>query len=220
MVAISTSAQSALGWLRRSPPDLDRATAAVERVVKDAQRAGSIVHGVRGMLAKSEPVLIELDVNAVIRDVLGFIEDERRRSEITIHTSLDPRLPKVKGDPIQLQQVVLNLVMNGIEAMRASPAKSRVMTIRTSAGGSGVSVAVEDRGSGIDGDAIARVFDPFFTTKAAGVGLGLAITRSIVEAHGGHIWAEPAEPRGALFQFTLPAASVCAQGQLSAAEGG
>jgi len=169
-------------------------------------RASAIVQRVRGMLAKDEPEMVPLDINAVVEDVLGFLEDERRRCQVTVHTELGAGLPKVMGDPIQLQQVVLNLVMNGIEAMRASPAGSRVMQVRTSAAADGVSVAVEDRGAGIADEAIGRVFEPFFTTKTSGVGLGLAITRSIVEAHGGRIWVEAAEPRGALFQFTLPAA--------------
>jgi C4-dicarboxylate-specific signal transduction histidine kinase len=219
LAAITASGQTALGWLRRSPPDMDRASAAMERTVRDALRAGAIVERVRGMLAKKEPELVPLDINAVIEDVLGFIEDERRRSEVTVRTELQAHLPPVMGDPIQLQQVVLNLVMNGIEAMRTRPARSRVMHIRTSATVEGcITIAVEDRGSGVTPEVIERVFDPFFTTKASGIGLGLAITRSIVEAHGGRIWVEAATPRGALFQFTLPAASVCAQGQSAAAE--
>jgi C4-dicarboxylate-specific signal transduction histidine kinase len=204
--AIAASGQSALGWLQREPPDLVRAMAAVERTVRDSLRAGAIVQKVRGMLTKSEPQLVPLAVNAVIEDVLGFLEDERRRRDVTVRTDFAADLPPVMGDPIQLQQVVLNLVMNGIEAMRETPPRGRVMTIRTRATNAGfVSVAVEDRGSGIAADAVGRVFDPFFTTKASGVGLGLAITRSIVESHGGRIWAEPAAPNGALFQFTLPA---------------
>jgi signal transduction histidine kinase len=175
--------------------------------VRDALRASAIVQRVRGMLAKTEPELAPLDVNAVVQDVLGFIEDERRRCEVEVHTELAAGLPPVMGDPIQLQQVVLNLVMNGIEAMRASPAGNRVLSIRTKAGEAGVTVAIEDCGPGIAADAIERVFDPFFTTKTGGVGLGLAITRSIIEAHGGRIWAAAGAPKGALFQFTLPAAS-------------
>jgi len=206
IAAISMSGQTALGWLRRTPPDLDRAGAAVERIVRDSQRAGAIINRVRGMIANHEPQSVSLDVNAVIEEVLGFIEDERRRTEIVIRTELDPHLPSVTGDPIQLQQVVLNLALNGIDAMRDSPAPDRLMLIRTSAPEPGlVKIAVEDRGSGLDPAVIDRVFTPLFTTKKTGIGLGLAITRSIVESHGGRIWAEPVTPRGALFQFTLPA---------------
>ena len=206
--AIAASGQSALGWLRREPPDLDRAVAAIERTVRDALRAGAIVQRVRNMLAKTEPELVPLDVNAVVTDVLGFLDDERRSREVTVTTDLGADLPPVMGDPVQLQQVVVNLVMNGIEAMRATPASGRLMSIRTRATEQGgVSVAVEDRGSGIEADVIERVFDPFFTTKPSGVGLGLAITRSIIESHGGRIWAGTAAPNGALFQFTLPAAA-------------
>src|SRR3569832_193553 len=109
------SAQGALAWLKRSPPDLGRAEIAIERAARDAQRAGAIVQRVRGMLAKGEPELAPLDINGVIEDVLGFLEDERRRCEVVVHTELAPGLPPVMGDPIQLQQVVGNLVMNGME---------------------------------------------------------------------------------------------------------
>ncbi|MGZ3277114.1 MAG: ATP-binding protein [Caulobacteraceae bacterium] len=214
LAAIAASGQTALGWLSRSPPDMDRATAAVERTVRDSLRAGAIVERVRGMLAKREPELVALDINTVIDDVLGFLDDERRRAEVAVRTDFGANLPPVMGDPIQLQQVVVNLVMNGIESMRAGPARSRVMHITTRATNQGcISVAIEDRGSGMADDVIERVFDPFFTTKASGVGLGLAITRSIVEAHGGRIWAESAAPRGAVFQFTLPAAPADGQAE-------
>ena len=208
LAAVAMSGQTALGWLKRSPPDLDRASAAIERTVRDAERAGAIVNRVRGMIANHEPEYVALDVNAVIMDVLGFVEDELRRAGVVIRTELEAGLPCVTGDSIQLQQVVLNLVLNGIDAMRDSPAPGRLMLIRTSITEDGqVKIAVEDRGSGIDPAVIDRVFTPLFTTKKTGIGLGLAITRSIVESHGGRIWAEPATPKGALFQFTLPAAA-------------
>jgi signal transduction histidine kinase len=171
------------------------------------------------MVANDEPELAPLDLNAVIEDVLGFLEDECRSRDVTVQTDLEPGLPPVMGDLIQLQQVVLNLVMNAIEAMRDVAPRSRTISIRTWSTTDGdVGVAVGDHGSGIAADAIARVFDPFFTTKPSGVGLGLAITRSIIESHGGRIWAEAA-PKGALFQFTLPAAVGEAQARLSPPEG-
>lgn len=220
IAAIAASGQTALGWLQRSPPDLERASAAVERTVRDALRAGAIVARVRGMIANQEPQHVAVDVNRVIGDVLGFIEDERQRADVEILTELDHALPRVVGDPIQLQQVVLNLVLNGIDAMRAGPRPGRLMLIRTSAPEPGlVMVAVEDRGSGLDPHLAERVFTPLFTTKKTGIGLGLAITRSIVEAHGGRIWAEPAAPNGALFQFTLPAAAGDAPSRETPSEG-
>jgi len=206
IAAIAANGQTALGWIKRDPPDLRRAAVAMERTVRDALRAGAIVQRVRGMVAKSEPELVPLDLGRVIQDALEFVEDERRRAQVAVHTSLDAPLPAVMGDAIQLQQVVLNLMMNGFEAMRASPAHERVLQIQAKATEGGVTVSVEDRGAGVEPGVVERVFDPFFTTKTSGVGLGLAITRSIVEAHGGRIRAASAEPKGALFQFTLPAA--------------
>ncbi len=207
IAAAAMSGQTALGWLKRSPPDLERASAAIERAVRDAQRAATIIARVRGMIANHEPEYVPLNVNVVIQDVLGFIEDERRRLGVVIRTEFAPDLPRVTGDAIQLQQVVLNLVMNGIDAIRASPAPDRLLLVRSSIAEPGlVKIAVEDRGSGLDPEVIDRVFTPLFTTKKTGIGLGLAITRSIVESHGGRIWAEPASPNGALFQLTLPAA--------------
>ncbi len=206
IAAIVTNGQTTLRWLDREAPDVEMAKAAAERTIRDAERASAVVGRVRGMLAKAAPEFMALDVNMVIEDVLGFIQDDRRRTGVTIQTNLDTNLPQVLGDPIQLQQVVLNLVMNGMEAMRTSPDHRRALIISSAGTESGaVTVAVEDRGGGIDAGAIAHVFEPFFTTKNTGIGLGLSITRSIVEAHGGRIWAEPAAPGGALFQFTLPA---------------
>jgi signal transduction histidine kinase len=208
IAAAAMSGQTALGWLRRSPPDLDRASAAIERTVRDTQRAAGIIDRVRGMIANHEPEYAALDLNAVIHDVLSFIEDERRRAGIVIHADLHADLPRVNGDAIQLQQVVLNLLLNGIDAMRASAPADRLLLVRSSFEAPNmVKVAVEDRGSGLDREVIDQLFTPLFTTKKAGIGLGLAITRSIVESHGGRIWAEPVIPRGALFQFVLPAAA-------------
>ena len=206
IAAIAANGQTTLGWLEREPPDIDRAKAAAERTIRDARRAGAVVSRVRGMLAKTANEFAPVDANQVIEEVLGFIEDERVRSRVTIQTRLGRDLPPVMGDPIQLQQALLNLVMNGMDAMRGSPEKSRALIVSSSFTGEGwVRVAVEDRGAGIEPDVIDRVFEPFFTTKQSGIGLGLAITRSIIEAHGGRIWAEAATPHGARFQFTLPA---------------
>jgi signal transduction histidine kinase len=152
--------------------------------------------------------------------VLTFIEDERRRSGIVIRADLDPDLPGVDGDAIQLQQVVLNLLLNGIDAMRASPPSDRLLLVRSTFEPPGmVKVAVEDRGSGLEQEVIDQLFTPLFTTKKAGIGLGLAITRSIVESHGGRIWAEPVIPHGALFQFVLPAATGDGRARVSPPEG-
>ena len=205
IAAIVTNGETALRWLELEPPNADKAKAATERTIRDARRASAVVSRVRGMLAKTPPEFAVLDINAVVQDVLGFIEDERTRARVKIHARLAPHLPPVSGDPIQLQQVVLNLVMNGIQAMHANPERSRTLSIATAVRESGeIGVAIEDRGPGFDAEVAAQVFEPFFTTKESGIGLGLSISRSIIEAHGGRIWAEPASPRGAVFQFTLP----------------
>ncbi len=205
--AIAVNGETGLHWLERTPPNIERAKSALERTVRDARRASAIVLRVRGMVAKTGPELVTLDVNAVIQDVIGFLEDDSRRAKVTIRTRLDSGLPPVLGDPIQLQQVLLNLVVNGMDAMRTNPARARTLTLCSSlAAPESIEVTVEDRGSGIDPAAIEQVFAPFFTTKASGVGLGLSITRSIVEAHGGRIWAESAQPSGTRFRFVLPVA--------------
>jgi signal transduction histidine kinase len=205
--AIAANGQAGLRWLEHAPPDVDHARTALERTVRDAQRASAIISRVRGMLAKTNPEFVAVDVNAVIQDVLGFIEDERRRAEVAIRIRLASRLPPVLGDPIQLQQVMLNLVMNGMDAMRANPANARALSLGSSVQAPGaIEVTVDDRGTGMDPEVIERVFDPFFTTKASGMGLGLSITRSIIEAHGGRIWAEPLATQGSRFRFVLPVA--------------
>jgi C4-dicarboxylate-specific signal transduction histidine kinase len=207
IAAIVANGQTALHWLELEPPDLERARAATQRTIRDATRASAIVARVRGMLAKTDQQFVALDLNAVIEEALSFIEDERLRAEVSISTRLLPDPPRVMGDPIQLQQVVLNLVMNGFEAMREAPAPARLLFVSASATGPRVvEVTVEDRGAGIDPEAIERVFEPFFTTKLSGVGLGLSITRSIIQAHGGRIRVEAADPNGARFRFTLPTA--------------
>ena len=206
IAAIVTSGQASLRWLDRPAPDTAKAKAATMRTIRDAERASAVIARVRAMLAKAPPEFVALDANRVVEDVLVFVEDARRRQHVTIRTKLEPDLPEVLGDPIQLQQVVLNLVMNAIEAMRTTPDRARTLiigTARTDTGG--VAVAIEDRGVGIDAEAADRLFEPFFTMKEDGVGLGLAISRSIIEAHGGRIWAEPATPGGAVFRFVLPA---------------
>ncbi len=204
IAAIVTSGEAALRWLAKD--DIQEVQAAIGCIIRDANRAHAVISGTRAMLARDKPEFFEVDLNQVVRDVVLLTLGERRRSRISLRISLDHRLPPVKGDRILLQQVVLNLVLNGMEAMRDVLDGARSMRIRSRVTGSGEAlVVVEDCGVGIDPADAERIFDHFVTTKPDGMGLGLPISRSIVIAHGGRLWAEPASPAGAAFQFTIPA---------------
>lgn len=206
VAAIVANNQASMRWLAREPPDLARATAAIERALRDGQRAGAVIQRVRSMIARTEPELASLDLNRLVGDVLEFTDDQRARAQVFVQLDLDPALPPVRGDQVQLQQVLLNLVLNGVDALRQQDAAARILSIRTSVDAdAGVVLSVEDNGAGFEPDGAERLFEPFFTTKSGGVGLGLPISRSIIETHGGRIWAEPASGRGARFVLRLPA---------------
>ena len=179
------------------------AEAAVARSIRDANRAAAIVSRTRAMLAKGTPAFAEVDINACINDVLLFTDTALRRNGVTVSRRLAHGLPRVRGDRVQLQQVLLNLVGNGMDAMAANDDRPRTLGLSTRMEADEVLVAVEDTGSGLDPAVAERLFDSFFTTKANGVGLGLPISRSIVEAHGGRLWAAPRDGGGTVFQFTL-----------------
>ena len=203
--AIVTNGEATLRWLAKDIPNLPEAQAAILCIIRDAHRAGAVISGTRAMLARDKPDFFDVDLNEILQDVILLTQGERTRSRVIVRTTLFPDLPLVKGDRIQLQQVILNLMLNGIDAMRPVHNRRRVLQIRSGVAASGdVMVAVEDCGVGIDPADIDRLFDHFFTTKADGLGLGLPISRSIVTAHGGRLWASPASVRGAVFQFTIP----------------
>lgn len=210
LAAITTNADACLRWLKRDRPNLDEARAAVQRIVDDSSRASAVVQRIRKLVQKAEPQMILLDVNDVISEVLELVRHELRRQAVGLHTELAENLPAVSGDRIQLQQVILNLIMNGIEAMGASPSSSSVARELTIVSelrdGRSVYVAVRDTGGGLDETALPRLFDAFFTTKPGGMGLGLSISRSIVDAHGGRIWATSHPGQGAAVELTLPIA--------------
>jgi len=207
LAAIITNADACLLWLEASQPDLEEARQAATRIVRNGHRAGDIIKSVRSLTRKSMPEMVSLDINEVIREVIVLMGAEFRRHAIRVATALCLDLDSVVGDRVQLQQVVLNLIMNGIEAMAGSPHEQRrlhIQSVRDESGG--VRVAVEDSGSGLDPSSADRLFEAFFTTKPDGMGMGLSICRSIVDAHGGRLWASTNQPTGAIFQFTLPAA--------------
>jgi PAS domain S-box-containing protein len=208
LAAIVTSANACLRWLANDRPDLDEARQAAERIVRDGHRAADIIRSVRALAGKSEPEMTPLDINDAIREVLVLTRSELRRHDVSLETVLSGGLEPVMGDRVQLQQVILNLVMNGIEAMSAVMHEPRVLRVRSRIDGPGdLLIAVEDSGPGLAPETMARLFDPFFTTKPSGMGMGLSICRSIVDAHSGRLWASAQSPRGAVFQFTVPTAA-------------
>jgi C4-dicarboxylate-specific signal transduction histidine kinase len=205
IAAIVTNGEASLRWLGADPPNLDEARLAIGRTIRDANRAAGVISRTRGMLAKGPSAFSEIDINASIEDVLLFTETELRRNRVELRKTLAPSAPRVLGDRIQLQQVALNLIRNSIEAMADNGERPRVLTVGTEMDDAGqVLVRVEDTGPGLEPDAVPRLFDSFFTTKLGGVGLGLPISRSIIEAHGGRLWASPREGGGVAFQFVLP----------------
>ena len=207
LAAIITNADACLLWLEADRPDLEEAWQAATRIVRNGHRAGDIVKSIRDLTRKSAPVTAPLDINDVIREVIALIRAEFSRHDVRLETSLLSNLDSVVGDRVQLQQVVLNLIMNGIEAMADSMHQQRRLAISSTYDESGyVLVAVEDSGPGLDQAQTDRLFQAFVTTKPGGMGMGLSICRSIIDAHGGRLWASPNMPNGAVFQFTLPAA--------------
>jgi C4-dicarboxylate-specific signal transduction histidine kinase len=201
------NSDACLSWLSSQPPNLDEARAAADRTIEAATRASEIIGHMQALFKKAAPERIRVNINEVIEETLGLIRSEALRNNVSLQAELGSQLPLVLGDRVQLQQVVLNLVMNGIEAMRSVGDRALQLRIRSARHDPNqVVVAVADSGAGIDPQVIGRIFEPFYTTKPQGTGMGLAISRSIIEAHGGRLWAEPNTPRGATFQCTLPAA--------------
>jgi PAS domain S-box-containing protein len=206
LAAVATYAGAALLWLQRDPPNLERARDALRRTMHEGERAGEIVSRVRALVKKAPPRTEAVDIDEVILAVLDLSRDELQRNGISIRTQLATGKPLVRGDRIQLQQVVLNLILNAVDAMSkpgTSPRELSIASRREEA--NQVLVEVRDSGRGFQAETMERIFDPFFTTKPDGMGMGLSISRSIVVAHGGRLWAMANEPRGAVFQFALPA---------------
>jgi PAS domain S-box-containing protein len=205
LAAIVADTTASINWLAIDPPDLDRIREALGAVVKDGHRAADVIQRIRELARKTDPRKARLDVNDVVRDVVPLVRTELLSHAVSLRAELTSALPAVMGDRVQLQQVVLNLIMNGIEAMTAVEDRSRDLVIRSCRHqGDQVVVAVQDTGVGVDPTSLDRLFNAFFTTKAGGMGMGLSIARSIVEAHGGRLWAMANADHGATFQFELP----------------
>jgi C4-dicarboxylate-specific signal transduction histidine kinase len=205
LTAVVTHACACREWLRGQPPNIERATATADKIVQASTRASSVVSRVRALFRKEAQTREPTDLNVLVRDMAWLLHDEAIRSRVSIRLALADNLPRLEVDPVQIQQVLLNLAMNAIEAMQQSPAP-RALTIRSERKSEGeILIAVEDQGPGLSEEDAARVFEPFFTTKAEGTGMGLAICRSIVEAHDGRLWAENLPRGGAVFYFTVRA---------------
>jgi PAS domain S-box-containing protein len=204
IAAAVINAQAALRWLGTQPPNLEEVRQALGRIVEDGKRAGNVIGRIRALIKKAPPRKRRFDLNETVLDVIVLIRSEAVRHGVSLKTQLAKGLPLVEGDRVQLQQVILNLIMNAVEAMSGIAEGARELQIRTETEAAGdVLVTVQDSGPGLDPTSVDRVFEAFYTTKPDGMGMGLAICRSIIEAHGGRMWATANEPHGAIFQFTL-----------------
>lgn len=204
LAAIVTNAEAILRLLSRDVPDLPEAQAGVADVIKDARRAGEVIRRIRDFSKKAQPQMMQLDINEVVEEAARLIRHEALQHGVTLQFEFASDLPPVRGDRIQLQQVVVNLAVNGMEAMTSI--QDRELIVRTERDQSDrILVAVADAGIGIEPENLDRVFAAFHTTKPGGLGMGLAICRSIIEAHGGRLWVDANVPRGTIFRFTVPA---------------
>jgi PAS domain S-box-containing protein len=225
LAGMLTNANASLRWLLRDSPDITEACGAIRRIIRDGSRAGDVITRIRALFKKASTGREPVDINQIIQEVLFLTQSELQKKRISLRTQFANDLPVVLGDRIQLQQVVLNLILNGIEAMSGVADGARELSVSsrrvseitreagkvmvpdndlTEPGSASLLVAVRDSGPGLDATELQHVFAPFYTTKSQGMGMGLAISRSIVEAHQGHLWATANVPQGAIFQFTLP----------------
>jgi C4-dicarboxylate-specific signal transduction histidine kinase len=204
--AVVTNGGATLRWLARNQPEIEEAKQAVKRIIKDANRASEVLSRIHRLVKKERLRTDTLNVNDAILEVIPLIHSEVVKNGVTIQRQLTDRLPSIQGDRIQLQQVILNLMVNAIQAMSGLTKGIRELHIGTeSAEEDGVRIGVRDTGPGLSAENLQRLFEPFYTTKPNGMGMGLSICRSIIEDHGGRLWATGLHPHGALFQFTIPA---------------
>ena len=205
IAGVVTNADAALRWLGHRPPDLEKVQYSLDEIIKDGNRAGDVIGRIRALIKKAPPRKEGLEINEAILEVIALTRGEVVQSGVSVRTQLAEGLPLIQADRVQLQQVILNLIINAVEAMSGLGEGSRELVISTGRDASnGVLVSLRDSGPGLDPASLERLFDAFYTTKSGGLGMGLSICRSIIEAHWGRIWAGANEPRGAVFQFTLP----------------
>jgi signal transduction histidine kinase len=222
LAAIVTNADAGLRWLSGDEPNLQETGEAIRRIIRDGKRASAVVSRMRALFKRTPMETELLDLNDVIQEIVAVVQGEEQRNGISLRTDLADDLPRVTGDRIQLQQVILNLLVNAIQALCETPEGTRELGISSHKGSQihpeqsehkGVSrseaifIEVRDTGPGLDPEHLNQVFEAFYTTKPHGLGIGLTLSRTIVEAHGGRLWAKPNEPRGAVFQLSLPVRS-------------
>jgi C4-dicarboxylate-specific signal transduction histidine kinase len=205
IAAAVNNASAALRWLGKEPPDLEQARQALNRIFANGNRASEVISRIRGLIKKTPPSKDAVEINEAILEVIALTRGEVLKNDVSVQTQLAEDLPPIQGDRVQLQQVILNLIINAVEAMRCVSERARELLIRTGKDASGgVLVVVQDSGPGVSPESFDRLFDAFYTTKPSGMGMGLSICRSIIEAHDGRLWAVPHDGPGATFQFTLP----------------
>jgi len=205
LTAVVTNANAVTRWLAATPPNLDEAREGVRRIALDGTRASEVIRRIRALMKKSEPARNPLNLNELIQETVSLTRSELKQKRVLLQTDLAPELPPVPADRVQLQQVLLNLVVNALDSMSAVADRPRILRIETDRSEpQAVHVSVQDTGVGIKPQETEHLYEPFYTTKTDGLGMGLAISRSIVEAHGGHLWVTPNNGHGVAFQFTLP----------------
>jgi two-component system, LuxR family, sensor kinase FixL len=206
LAAVVMNANACRRWLEASPPNVEEAIEAARRIAADGERAGQVIGRVRSVVRKQAPEPSPVNVNDVIQETLAFTRVELEQHRVVVRAALAADLPPAVGDRIQLQQVLVNLILNGIDAMSATEMRSRVLTIESfRADADHIAVSVSDRGKGLSPEHADHIFETFYSTKPNGLGMGLSVSRSIIEQHGGKIWAEPNVASGATLRFTLPA---------------
>ena len=205
MAAVRIDASAALRWLSKTPPDLAEGRDALARIVSATDRAADIVNHIGALMRKAPPRKEVLDLNEAILEVIALTHSEATKTGVKVRTQLAPCLSRIHADRVQLQQVMLNLIVNGIQAINEVADGRRELLITTEGTEDGVHIGVRDTVPGLSAEKLERLFEPFYTTKPNGMGMGLSISRSIIQAHGGRLWAEANVPRGAIFRFTVPA---------------
>lgn len=208
LAAVVANADACIAWLGLQKPNLAEARAAAERAVQGATRASEVIARIRSLIRKAAPQREQVQLNDVVEETIMLLAGQASRNDVSVTTELAPDLPFIAGDKIQLQQVLLNLLINAVEAMMPLKDRPRRLAIRSETQDDGeIRISIADTGVGITDETMSKLFEPFFTTRAQGIGMGLPISRSIIEAHGGRLWAESAVNEGAVLHFTLPSAN-------------